>query len=80
MGVRSWEANLYSREQEWRERAEKAEAEVERLRAAIREWADRLKRAREHATRNVIAESVAEVEWDMRETADPRWTDTEGER
>jgi hypothetical protein len=35
MGVRSWEANLYSREQEWRERAEKAEADAARLREAI---------------------------------------------
>jgi hypothetical protein len=54
-----------------------------RLREAIVEWADRLQRAREHATRNVMGESVADVEWDMREMCDPKWSDralTEGEK
>lgn len=55
MGVRSWEANLYSREQEWRERAEKAEADNARLREAIREIKARAASGR--------AEANVEGEW-----------------
>ena len=69
MGVRSWEANLYSREQEWRERAEKAEAEVERLRAAIREAIIEIDEARDYVEGTDLA----------RETLVRALTDTKGE-